>query len=94
MLPAAIAGRTAGSGPGSWATGIVSVSPRTAAGERNGGDMGNDVKENDYGDVDIEKLKYALQGLNSFYLALVWEFAEFLLRIQTSLEEYEAAKKN
>lgn len=56
--------------------------------------MGNDVKENDYGDVDIEKLKYALQGLNSFYLALVWEFAEFLLRIQTSLEEYEAAKKN
>jgi hypothetical protein len=52
------------------------------------------VKENNYGDVDIEKLKYALQGLNSYYLALVWEFAEYLLRLQSSQEEYEAAKKN
>lgn len=47
-----------------------------------------------YGDSDLEKLKYALPGLNSFYLALVWEFAENLLRIQSSLEQYEAAKTN
>ncbi|GAI74271.1 unnamed protein product [marine sediment metagenome] len=53
-----------------------------------------EVKENEYGDADLEKLREALRGLNSFYLALVWEFAEQLLRIQASLEEYEAAKKN
>jgi len=52
------------------------------------------VEEMEYGDADLEKLKYALAGLNSFYLALVWQFAEQLLRIQSSLEEYEAAKKN
>jgi hypothetical protein len=52
------------------------------------------VEENNLGPEDLEKLKYALAGLNSFYLALVWQFAEQLLRIQTALEEYEAAKKN
>ncbi len=53
-----------------------------------------EVKENNLGSADLEKLKYALQGLNSFHLALVWQFAECLLRIQSSLEQYEAAKKN
>lgn len=52
------------------------------------------IEQDNYADSDLEKLKYALQGLNSFYLALVWQFAEQLLRIQASLEEYEAAKKN
>jgi hypothetical protein len=52
------------------------------------------VEENNLGPEDLEKLEAALQGLNSFYLALVWQFAENLLRIQTSLEEYEAAKRN
>lgn len=47
-----------------------------------------------YEDKDLEKLRYAFPGLNSFYLALVWEFAEQLLRIQSSLEQYEAAKTN
>jgi len=52
------------------------------------------VEQNEYGDVDLEKLKYALQGLNSFYLALVWEFAEYCLRLQSAMEQGEAAKKN
>lgn len=52
------------------------------------------VEQMSYTKADLEKLRYALPGLNSFYLALVWEFAENLLRIQSSLEQYEAAKKN
>ncbi len=52
------------------------------------------VEENKYSDVDIEKLKYALQGLNSFYLALVWEFAEYCLRLQSSMEQWEVSKRS
>ena len=52
------------------------------------------VQENDLGPEDLEKLREALQGLDTFYLALVWEFAEFLLRLQTSLEQMEKSKSN
>ncbi|MBA7673431.1 hypothetical protein ES703_81628 [subsurface metagenome] len=52
------------------------------------------VEQNEYGDVDLEKLKYALAGLNSFYLAMVWEFAEYCLRLQSAMEQWEATKKN
>lgn len=56
--------------------------------------MGDKVEEMSYEEQDLEKLKYAFPGLNSFFLALVWEFAEFLLRLQTSIEEWEQAKKD
>ena len=52
------------------------------------------VEEIKPGEVDIDKLKDALQGLNTFFLALVWEFAEHCLRLQTSIEELEKAKKD
>lgn len=52
------------------------------------------VVEDSYDDSDLEKLRYALAGLNSFYLAMVWQFAEQLLKLQASLEAYEAAKRN
>ncbi len=52
------------------------------------------VEQMSYSDEDLEKLKYTFPGLNSFYLALVWQFAEQLLLIQTALEQYEAAKSN
>ncbi|MBA7587531.1 hypothetical protein ES708_29561 [subsurface metagenome] len=52
------------------------------------------VEENNLGPEDLEKLKAALQGLDIYSLALVWDFAQYLLRIQASLEAYEAAKKN
>ncbi len=56
--------------------------------------MGDKVEEMRYEDQDLEKLKAVLQGLDSFYLALVWEFAEFLLRLQTRIEEDEKSKTN
>lgn len=52
------------------------------------------IEQMSYDNKDLEKLKYAFPGLNSFFLALVWEFAEFLLRLQTSLEEWEKAKRD
>lgn len=52
------------------------------------------VQENELGPEQLEKLKDALQGLNTFYLALVWEFCEHLIRLQSSQEDYEKAKKN
>jgi hypothetical protein len=53
-----------------------------------------EVKENNLGSEDLEKLKYALQGLDIYSLALVWDFAQHLLRIQSSLEKLEKAKSN
>ncbi len=52
------------------------------------------VKENNLGPEDLEKLKEALQGLNIYSIALVWDFARYLLRLQTSLEMLEKAKEN
>ncbi|MBA7542193.1 hypothetical protein ES705_34512 [subsurface metagenome] len=52
------------------------------------------LEENRYGGVDLEKLRDTLRGLDSFYLALVWEFAQYLLRIQTRIEEYKAANRS
>ncbi|MBA7580781.1 hypothetical protein ES708_22675 [subsurface metagenome] len=52
------------------------------------------IEENELGPEDLEKLREVLQGLDIYNLALVWDFAQYLLRIQASLEEYEAAKWN
>ena len=52
------------------------------------------VKENSLGPEDLEKLKEALQGLNIYSIALVWDFAQYLLRLQTSLEMLEKSKSN
>ncbi len=53
-----------------------------------------EVKENNLGPEDLEKLRVALQGLNIYNLALVWDFAQYLLRLQTSLEKLEKSKSN
>lgn len=53
-----------------------------------------EVKENSYDDGDIEKLKYAFPGLDPYFLALVWEFAEYLFRVQQGLDVWESTKKN
>ena len=52
------------------------------------------VEENSLGPEDLEKLRVALQGLNIYNLALVWDFAQYLLRLQTSLEKLEKTKSN
>ncbi|MBA7544049.1 hypothetical protein ES705_36395 [subsurface metagenome] len=52
------------------------------------------VKENNLGPEDLEKLRAALQGLDIYSLALVWDFAQYLLRLQTRIEEHEKAKAN
>ncbi|MBA7668388.1 hypothetical protein ES703_76498 [subsurface metagenome] len=52
------------------------------------------VEENELGPEDLEKLKCALPGLDIYSLALVWDFAQYLLRIQTKIEQIEKAKSN
>ncbi|MBA7700489.1 hypothetical protein ES703_109203 [subsurface metagenome] len=52
------------------------------------------VEENELGPEDLEKLKYALQGLDIYSLALVWDFAQYLLRLQTRIELITKAKSN
>jgi hypothetical protein len=52
------------------------------------------VGENNLGPEDLEKLRDALLGLNIYNLALVWDFAQYLLRLQTSLEKMEKSKSN
>lgn len=55
--------------------------------------MGETVEQMSYDDKDLEKLKYALQGLDPYFQALVWQFAEYLLRLQSSIDIWEASKK-
>jgi len=43
---------------------------------------------------DLEKLKAALQGLDIYSLALVWDFAQYLLRLQVRIEQMEKAREN
>ncbi len=52
------------------------------------------VEQTSYTTGDLDKLKDTFPGLDSFNLALVWEFAEHLLRLQTRIEQHEAAKSN
>ncbi len=52
------------------------------------------VEENNLGPEDLEKLKAALQGLDIYSLALVWDFAQYLLRLQTRIEELKEANRN
>jgi len=51
------------------------------------------VEEDKYDDSDIEKLKDAFPGLNSYFLALVWDFAQFLFRLQMRIEQWEQSKR-
>ncbi|MBA7581137.1 hypothetical protein ES708_23039 [subsurface metagenome] len=52
------------------------------------------VEEKELGPEDLEKLRQALAGLDTYYLALVWDFAQYLLRLQARIEEIERVKKN
>ncbi len=52
------------------------------------------VEENNLGPDDLEKLREALQGLDIYSLALVWDFAQYLLKLQTRIEEMEKAREN
>ncbi len=52
------------------------------------------VEENNLGPEDLEKLKAALQGLDIYSLALVWDFAQYLLRLQTRIEGIKQIKRN
>jgi hypothetical protein len=52
------------------------------------------VEEADQGPENIEKLRRTLAGLDIYHLALVWDFAQYLLRLQASIEEIEKIKKN
>jgi len=52
------------------------------------------IEENNLGPEDLEKLREALQGLDIYSLALVWDFAQYLLRLQTRIADYEKAKVN
>ncbi|MBA7673304.1 hypothetical protein ES703_81499 [subsurface metagenome] len=52
------------------------------------------VQENELGPADLEKLKQALTGLDIYHLALVLDFAEYLLRLQAKIEEIEKLKQN
>ena len=52
------------------------------------------VEENNLGSEDLEKLREALPGLDIYSLALVWDFAQYLLRLQTRIEEHERAETN
>lgn len=52
------------------------------------------VEETEYNEMDLDKLKAALRGLDPYFQALVWQFAVYLLRVQSSLDIWEAAKKS
>ncbi|MBA7687866.1 hypothetical protein ES703_96340 [subsurface metagenome] len=94
MLPAAIAG---GSDPLPADPGgkrIPAVDPLAATGGRRERNMADDVKENNLGPEDLAKLREALQGLDIYSLALVWDFAQYLLRLQTRIEQMEKARRN
>lgn len=52
------------------------------------------IQENELGAEDLKKLKQALPGLDIYSLALVWDFAQYLLRLQSRIEEIERIAKN
>ncbi|MBA7580029.1 hypothetical protein ES708_21915 [subsurface metagenome] len=52
------------------------------------------VQENDLGPEDLERLREVLQGLDIYSLALVWDFAQYLLKLQARIEEIKQAKSN
>jgi len=52
------------------------------------------VQENELGPEDLEKLKQVLPGMDIYHLALVLDFAEYLLRLQAKIEEIEKLKQN
>ncbi|MBA7580339.1 hypothetical protein ES708_22230 [subsurface metagenome] len=52
------------------------------------------VQENELGPEDLEKLKQVLSGLDIYHLALVLDFAEYLLRLQARIDEIEKLKQN
>ncbi|MBA7578326.1 hypothetical protein ES708_20188 [subsurface metagenome] len=52
------------------------------------------IEENELGPEDLEKLREVLQGLDIYNLALVWDFSQYLLRLQARIEEIKEAKSN
>ncbi len=52
------------------------------------------IEENNLGPEDLEKLREALQGLDIYSLALVWDFAQYLLKLQARIELIKKAREN
>jgi hypothetical protein len=52
------------------------------------------TRENNQVPMDLEVLKCTLEGLNSHNLAQVWDYAQYLLWVQKSLEKTEKSKGN
>ncbi|MBA7543287.1 hypothetical protein ES705_35617 [subsurface metagenome] len=52
------------------------------------------LEEAELGPGDLEKLRQALAGLDIYHLALVLDFAQYLLRLQASIEAIEKVKQN
>lgn len=52
------------------------------------------LEQMNYSKEDLEKLRYAFPGLHIYFLAIVWDFAEYLLKLQTGLEKFDQAKDN
>ena len=52
------------------------------------------VEEKDLGPGDLERLRGVLAGLDIYSLALVWDFAQHLLRAQAGIEAIEKVKQN
>lgn len=51
------------------------------------------IETEKYDDSDIEKLKDTFPGLESYFLALVWDFAQFLFRLQMRIDQWERSKR-
>jgi hypothetical protein len=52
------------------------------------------AKGNNPGPEDLVRLKSALPDLSMENVTLVWDFARYLLRVQTRLEELEKPRTN
>ena len=51
-------------------------------------------EEQELGPGDLERLRRVLAGLDIYSLALVWDFAQYLLRLQANIKEIEKIKQN
>ncbi|GAI60367.1 unnamed protein product [marine sediment metagenome] len=52
------------------------------------------IEENHPGPDHLEDLRAVLQGLDIYSLALVWDFAQYLLKLQVRIEVLNKAREN
>lgn len=52
------------------------------------------VKEMPYDEEDLDIIRSVFPGLNIYFIALLWEFAEYCLRLQTRIEELEKVQRD